>query len=650
MRSALALTHFAVCNALGRSTKEVHAALLRGASGLHRARPFPDLCRTPFESCLGRVDLDTNDAWRLPSGLPRQHALGLLALNQIAEPARALVERHGADRVAVLLGTSTGGIEASERAFAELTATGSLPQDYSLDRHHAFDAGARLVAAKLGVRGPVYAISTACSSSAKALAAAARLLDADCADAVLVLGVDSLCLMTLLGFQGLGVVDPNGCRPFAADRRGMTVAEGAAAVLVEREAEARVYLVGTGESSDAHHMAHPHPEGEGAHSAIEQALADAGVAASEVDYVNAHGTGTLANDTVEARVLSRIFGKGPLVSSTKAHTGHQLGTSGATEAAFCAWAITEGLAPGNGAHPVAPDLGIAVPQQAESRRIDYALSNSFAFGGSNATVLLASEAGRSRLSSTSRSRRVEWLSLGEVVSTLGQEEDAAKSLLSARALGRASPLSRTFASLLSELHARGIAVADLPLVFASAFGEMRTTLDLLKLQAEKGESSPLRFQASVHNAAQGLLSIATGHRGFATSISASTDTFAMALVEATGLVARGHDQVLVLVAEEPPLPELSDLHYPALGVALQLGFRRGPFGPCITPPFRAPVSRADLGALGADEVSLGSSPISDFSRVLAAHQRGASARVPLGATPLSTAPESRWVVDYRTHG
>jgi 3-oxoacyl-[acyl-carrier-protein] synthase-1 len=185
---------------------------------------------------------------------------------------------------------------------------------------------------------------------------------------VLVLGVDSLCLMTLLGFASLGVVDPEGCRPFAADRKGMTVGEGAAALLLQRDVPASVYLIGCGESGDAHHMAQPHPEGEGARRAIEQALIQAGLEANQVDYVNAHGTGTHANDAVEARVLAEKFGHGPLVSSTKAHTGHLLGTSGATEAVFCAEAIRRGMAPGNGAHALPADLGIDVAQQASRRR------------------------------------------------------------------------------------------------------------------------------------------------------------------------------------------------------------------------------------------------------------------------------------------
>lgn len=649
VRSAHAITHVAVCNALGRTTAAVQEALFAGRSGLRREQPFADVFPVPFATSLGRTDIAPGDPWLVHSHEPRQHALCLLAFNDLLAPFRAAVNRVGPERAAIILGTSTGGIEASERAFAARLATGSLPAGYDFDRDHAFDSSARLIAASVGARGPIYAISTACSSSAKALAAAGRLLDGGLADAVLVLGVDSLCRTTLLGFHGLGVVDPGGCRPFAADRRGMTVAEGAAALLLERDRAAEAYLVGCGETSDAHHMAQPHPEGEGAAQAIEDALDDAGIAPSAIDHVNAHGTATPANDAVEAAVLARRFGSAPLVSSTKTHTGHLLGASGATEAAFCVEAIRQQRVPGNGDHTVASDFGITIPARSVARRVDFALSNSFAFGGSNAALVFASEAGRARLGEAEhaaprRIRRIEWLELAAVCST-PHAGTHVPSLLAARALGRASPLTRTFANLLSELAVRGVDASRVPLVFASAFGEMRTTLELLQLQAEKGESSPLRFQVSVHNAAQGLLSIATGHRGFATSLSAGPDTFAMALVEATGVLSNGHDEVVVLVAEEQPRPELSAAEYPALGVGLHLRASARSTAAHITPPFRAVVDASELASLPNHAGS--QSPVGDYPRLLAAHARRAPARVPLGTSPRVTAGETRWVIDYR---
>jgi acyl transferase domain-containing protein len=301
------------------------------------------------------------------------------------------------------------------------------------------------------------------------------------------------------------------------------------------------------------------------------------------------------------------------------------------------------MAPGNGAHALPADLGIDVAQQASRRRIDYALSNSFAFGGSNATVVLANEPGRARLGGKRAARHVEWFAVTQLCSA-DSDEPEAPNLLPVRALGRASPLTRTFARLLSRLAARGVDVARVPLVFASAFGEMQTTLELL-LQSEKGESSPLRFQSSVHNAAQGVLSIATGHKGFATSMSAGADTFAMALVEAAGVVASGQDEVVVLVAEEAPLPELSAASYPPLGVGLHLKPGAEPVGPRITPPFRAPVDATDLSGQVA-EAAHNDSPVSDILRLWAAHVAGVPTRVPLGANPLSGHSESRWVLEY----
>jgi 3-oxoacyl-[acyl-carrier-protein] synthase-1 len=232
-------------------------------------------------------------------------------------------------------------------------------------------------------------VSTACSSSGKVLASARRLIAAGVVDAVLTGGVDTLCHTTLRGFESLQALSRRACRPFSADRDGLSIGEGGAFLLIEREGEGRVLLRGVGESSDAFHMSHPHPDGLGARLAMEAALRQAGIEASSVDHVNAHGTGTVANDVVEASAIASVLGRGALVTSTKCYTGHLLGAAGATEAVLAALAIERGFVPATlGADPLDPRIEIDVCVKGAKRLVRTAMSNSFAFGGSNVSILL----------------------------------------------------------------------------------------------------------------------------------------------------------------------------------------------------------------------------------------------------------------------
>jgi len=244
-----------------------------------------------------------------------------------------------------------------------------------------------------GAGGPGYAVSTACSSSGKVLGSARRLLRAGLADAVLVGGADSLCRTTLCGFHSLEVLSKTPCRPFCAGRDGTTIGEGAAFLLLEREGDGPARLLGVGESCDAHHMSHPHPEGLGAEAAMAGALAQAGLAPHEVDHVNAHGTATQLNDAAESKAIFRLFGDRVPVASTKGYTGHLLGAAAATEAVFAVAAIEQGWIPASlGCDPQDPALAVSLCRERRERRCRAVLSNSFAFGGSNVAVLFGAPA------------------------------------------------------------------------------------------------------------------------------------------------------------------------------------------------------------------------------------------------------------------
>nr|WP_263430079.1 beta-ketoacyl-ACP synthase [Nannocystis pusilla] len=388
------ITAMALCNGMGDSTAAVLAALRAGRSGLG---PCP--AEFELDAVVGAVP---GPLPPLPGSLERvrdtrQTRIAAVALAELQAPLARACARWGADRVGVVLGTSTGGIEASEGAYAHAHAHGgALPSHYDVERSHALDAVLHL--ARVfggGLAGPAYVVSTACSSSAKVFASAQRLLAAGLCDAVLVGGVDSLCRLTVRGFAGLEVLSSAPCRPFSRERAGINIGEGAALLLVERTGEGPARLLGVGESSDAYHMTSPHPEGLGARLAMERALQLAGLVAADVDHVNAHGTGTRQNDSMESQAIRAVFAgaPAPAVVATKGYTGHMLGAAGATEVAFVVDAIAGGYLPASvGADPLDEALGVDVVTARREQRTRAALSNSFAFGGSNCSVLVGGPA------------------------------------------------------------------------------------------------------------------------------------------------------------------------------------------------------------------------------------------------------------------
>lgn len=379
------ITAYGLACGLGRDTAAVLERLRAGERGLS---PVP--LDVPFATVTGTLpgelpELDSRIAQH-DSRLARITQLGFAS---IADEVARAVSQWGPARVACVLGTSTGGIWATEVAHAAHHREGTLPKTFDYAAQHPFHITTDICQKLGGFEGPRYIVSTACSSSGKVFASARRLLDAGLADAVLVGGADALCHTTVRGFFSLGVMAEGPCMPFSADRPGMNIGEGAAFALVERSGVPRATLLGVGESSDAYHPSSPHPEGRGALAAMQDALAQGGVAASEVDYVNAHGTGTKHNDSAESCAVEALLGREVPVVSTKGYTGHTLGACGAVEAIFGIVAIEEGFLPASvGSTPRDPEIPIRVLAERLDMTPRYVLSNSFAFGGNNCSVLL----------------------------------------------------------------------------------------------------------------------------------------------------------------------------------------------------------------------------------------------------------------------
>lgn len=383
----LAITAFTATSALGRGRAAHAAALHARRSGL-RANDFT---AQPLPCAIGRVEeLETSP---LPAAFAdhdsRNNRLAWmgLAADGFLDAVRDCIQRHGAGRVALVVGTSTSSIGATEQAYRELDQGRFPPHLQAANLHTPHSLGEFLEAA-LGTRGPSLTVATACSSSAKIFAKAERLLRLGLADAAVLAGVDTLCGSVLFGFNALELVSPEACRPFDAARRGLSLGEAAGFALLERDGAAGApRLLGYGESSDAYHMSTPHPEGLGARRALADALARAGLAPRDVDYVNLHGTATRKNDAVEAAVVADVFDASTRVSATKGWTGHTLGAAGILECVLTLLAMESSLVPGclNSTVPD-PACSDSFAFDNESRPIRVALSNSFGFGGNNCTL------------------------------------------------------------------------------------------------------------------------------------------------------------------------------------------------------------------------------------------------------------------------
>ena len=391
----LAVTHYTATSALGRGRDAHLRALQAGQSGL-RANDFGPLNQgAPLPTWIGRV-AGLEEA-PLPDALHewecRNNRLAWLALQQdgLFEAVQAVRERHGATRVAIVMGTSTASIGETEDAYTRLTDDGQFSADMRRPKIHTPHSLGNFVQAATGLTGPCITVATACSSSAKVFAQAARLIEIGLVDAALVGGVDTLCGSVLYGFNALGLVSANPCMPFDARRDGLSLGEaGGFALLVRAEVDdvTSPKLLGYGESSDAHHMSAPHPEGLGAQLTMRDALARGGIAAADVDYLNLHGTSTPANDSVEAKAVKALFPDSLHASSTKGWTGHTLGAAGIVESTIALLALEHGFLPGtlNSSEPDA-ECGPQIRFVSVSKPIRLAMNNSFGFGGNNCSLL-----------------------------------------------------------------------------------------------------------------------------------------------------------------------------------------------------------------------------------------------------------------------
>jgi 3-oxoacyl-[acyl-carrier-protein] synthase I len=393
MKQTLYISNFSLINALGNENTKILANLIKGSqAGLSLRK---DLL-LDGDIVVADVSTPLPSLEQKPKHLnTRNNQLAMAALTPLKPEVNQLIESYGSDRVAIVVGTSTSGISEGESAMFALQQNNAFPPHYDYRQQEIYNI-AEFVAQELATSGIALTISTACSSSAKAFKTAAELIESGMADAVIVGGVDSICGMTINGFHALDSTSANICQPSSINRDGINIGEAAALAIVRKD-KGKIKLLGVGESSDAHHMSAPHPEGHGAITAMTKALEAANFKPEQVDYVNLHGTATPKNDAMESHAVFKVFGGETPVSSSKGMIGHTLGAAGATEVGICWLLLNDEL---NQEHYYAPQvwdseidpelapLNIVARGHKKSSPLKACLSNSFAFGGNNVSVLI----------------------------------------------------------------------------------------------------------------------------------------------------------------------------------------------------------------------------------------------------------------------
>ncbi len=497
--------------------------------------------------------------------VPRTHALALLAAREALSAASLLPE-------AIVLGGTTGGISTTETL---IRSGETRPEKY---RYHALGSVATYLARHLKCRGPVITVSTACSSGTAAIKIALEMIRRGQARVVLTGGADALSRLTYYGFHSLQAIDPAGARPFDLHRRGLTVAEGAAFLLLAGAEEppegALAELVGAGLSCDAHHPAAPHPEGAGARAAMQEALRDAGMTAGEVDYINLHGTGTVDNDRAEAKAIRDLFEDPPPLSSIKGIFGHALGAAGAIEAVASVLCITRGFIPANVGCSV-PDTGLGLHPvlRGRSGKVGALLSNSFGFGGNNAALILADPSRGS--GNDGRREMMQFSVLGTACLTGAGLTDETferfrrgealrgrpdlgtiRTDLSAGSLRRLRRLPR-MTLILADAAQRAAGMAETAgspggVYFGTGWGPLTETNDFLEQLFASAEqfTSPTDFIGSVHNAPASQAAIRLKATGPNITATGGDCSFEQALFCAALVPQEDEGPLLVIGADE----------------------------------------------------------------------------------------------------
>ncbi len=566
---SIVITGEGILSALGRGKGETLETLRTRRSGIGRMR---HLRSVHTELPVGEVPLsdgEMKDLLCLPQEEPlsRTVLMADIAIREALEDAGLDAGTLRQRRVALVSGTTVGGMDLTERYFL-----GGQQGSLAFLGQHDCGGTTAAIARHFGFFTEQTTLSTACSSAANALMAGAEMLRHNEADVVVAGGSEALSLFHLNGFNALMILDREPCRPFSADRAGLNLGEGAAYVVMERDGDARqrdaaihAHLAGWGNACDAFHQTASSENGEGAFLAMRQALDSAGVDATQVDYVNAHGTGTVNNDDSESKALRRVFGPSvPPVSSTKGFTGHTTSASGSIEAVICLLAMRHGFIPANEGWKAPMAEGIQPSMGEERAALRHVLCNSFGFGG-NCTALLFADHATGHEPETGSGGEARELARAEIDSV--EDLSELKRWVKPMEMRRMGKLMK--ASLLSSLKAlerAGVAMPD-AIITATAYGCVENSERLLKELCEEGEQtlSPTLFMQSTHNTISSNIAIRLGCHGYNVTYSQGGASLQWALRDARRLIAAGQCRTVLVGCHDESTPAFSDLMEHATG-------------------------------------------------------------------------------------
>lgn len=582
----IAITGEGIVSAIGLNKQEVLQALQEGRTGIGEMKYLQSI---HHELPVGEVDL-SNEQMKKMLGIPseqmmsRTSLLGMLAIDQALKEAYvdvASLRARKADgkplRIVLVSGTTVGGMDITELCFDQLEKQKSV----EFLQHHDCGNSTRLMADHFGIFDEVATLSTACSSAANAIMLGARLLKAGEADLVVAGGTEALSRFHLNGFNSLMILDHESCRPFDTTRAGLNLGEGAAFLVLESEEMAQqrkitphAYLTGYGNACDAFHQTASSENGEGAYLAMTEALAMAHLSAKDIQYVNAHGTGTPNNDQSESVSLKRVFGdEMPMVSSTKSFTGHTTSASGSIETVICILAMQHHFVPANLGWKNPMENGILPTMGAQNIDLENVLCNSFGFGGNDSSLVISLHPKESA-SEIMRDVKIKVLSKVEINSE-EQLTDIRKYVkpLEVRRMGKI--MKSSLLSSLVALQRAGIEVPD-SIITGTAYGCLENSERLMEQIKEEGEGmlKPTFFMQSTHNTIGSNIAIKTHCHGYNVTYTQESHSLEWAIRDAELLLRSGkvknvlvgcHDEstpifnTLLEKGGEKPLPSIHSI-------------------------------------------------------------------------------------------
>lgn len=567
----IAITGEGIVSAIGLNKQEVLQALQEGRTGIGEMKYLQSI---HHELPVGEVDL-SNEQMKKTLGIPseqmmsRTSLLGMLAIDQALKEAYvdvASLRARKADgkplRIVLVSGTTVGGMDITELCFDQLEKQKSV----EFLQHHDCGNSTRLMADHFGIFDEVATLSTACSSAANAIMLGARLLKAGEADLVVAGGTEALSRFHLNGFNSLMILDHESCRPFDTTRAGLNLGEGAAFLVLESEEMAQqrkitphAYLTGYGNACDAFHQTASSENGEGAYLAMTEALAMAHLSAKDIQYVNAHGTGTPNNDQSESVSLKRVFGdEMPMVSSTKSFTGHTTSASGSIETVICILAMQHHFVPANLGWKNPMENGILPTMGAQNLDLENVLCNSFGFGGNDSSLVISLHPKESA-SEIMRDVKIKVLSKVEINSE-EQLTDIRKYVkpLEVRRMGKI--MKSSLLSSLEALQRAGIEVPD-SIITGTAYGCLENSERLMEQIKEEGEGmlKPTFFMQSTHNTIGSNIAIKTHCHGYNVTYTQESHSLEWAIRDAELLLRSGKVKNVLVGCHDESTPLFNTL-------------------------------------------------------------------------------------------